>query len=174
MSRREPRLWYWWKRATASYMSTPIGLVSQAMDRKSRDQTPWRYHVWFFAWVVALAAYAPIAVLAALLVRALGRQRDFLPQLALYGPIVLISVTAFYYLIRHLTCRANVPSDWSIEERDNDSQERPEVVDGDAHLVGRHGVRSRSPRPLLRNPWYWIGAALILISIVGRAITEHN
>lgn len=102
--------WRVWKRATAWFAHEALEDVCQAMDRETRSATPWRYHVWYYAWVVLIPAYMPFAIFFAELVRQTGWPSDELPRsILLYAPPCALGLLCLYCLVRAKTGETKVP-----------------------------------------------------------------
>lgn len=149
--------WYWWKRATSWFMSTSIVLVSQAMDRRTRASTPWRYHVWFYAWLIAIVAYVPVGGVVAVIV-GFGPESAW-KDVVLYGPLALMSCFFLYYMVRHYLCRVPVPPDPPVRARRSRKGQGRKARDEEGRGTGR---------------WYWLGPTLVTIYLVGRLIIDRR
>lgn len=94
----QARAWGLWKWATALLSSVERSQVDLAMDPETRSRIPWRWRVWGAAWLAAVVAYLPIALLlAATLAHTLAA---WLVVVTLYGPLVVLGALALATIIR--------------------------------------------------------------------------
>jgi hypothetical protein len=165
--------WRLWKRLTSKYAAIPVELVDQAMDRETRADAPWRYHVWYPAWLVAFLAYMPVAAAVALFIGQSGTAMT--PPIAVlaYGPIAILSTLVFYYGIRDWLCPFSIPWASPAVEPAAQSGSRTRKKAPGSPIIRQ----KRSSGPAVkrsRSGWWWVGSALLIASAVGRFFTHHS
>lgn len=146
---RQNPVWLAWKRVTAWYSSTPLDVVAVAMDRDTRRSVPWRYHIWFYAWIVALVALLPVEVVIAAVV---GNRDGSDPQALLlaYGPFGVVLTIVAYTGVRHWMSLVPVPKT------------------GAFHRASATPPSDSEPARRPSRAWRWLGPGLLLVAVLGR------
>lgn len=80
-------MWRAWKAMTVWIGPADRAQVDLAMDRASRGQVRWRWRVWGAAWIVAVVAWTPLAMVLGLTLP--SSIPEWLIGTILYGPLVV-------------------------------------------------------------------------------------
>jgi hypothetical protein len=150
---QEVLLWRLWKRGTAWFSATHITLVDQAMNRKTRRSAPWRYDIWFYAWLLAAIAYTPVGLLIDTVVTSGLHITGAAQNFVVYGPTLLMGAAAFYCMVRSWFSEPVPPTPWASEEEANAGRAR----------------RARST-----TVSRWIGGVLISAAVLWRIILHFH
>jgi hypothetical protein len=113
------------------------------MDPGARTSTPWRYRVWGPAWLIALLAYVPVDLLAALITSYFPFQPMWVENVVLFGPLSVLGILMMACIIRGIM-----------------GPEVPLIIDTD----------SPSPESVRRSVFWTriIGTVCTLVFIVGQ------